>query len=134
MASCKAREVLYDSAEKLPPCVFLIIDGKVEILQGSGRSMPVPVGQAGPGQLVGEFTAIDGIRGRNVVRAMEPVQVLTIPENIFRSLVEQHPPLALNLLREMIGIIRTLNDRVARIADTHSEFERIRKDLFRFVV
>ena len=66
--------------------------------------------------------------------AVEATQVVAIPQVVFRAVVEQHPPVALNLLRDMIGIIRRLNDRIASLTGTHAEFERIRQDLFRFVV
>jgi CRP-like cAMP-binding protein len=132
-AHYQAGEILYDSAEKVPPCVFLIVEGRVEVLQGQTKTSLVPVGRAGAGQLVGEFTALDGVRGHNLVRAIEATQSVTIPQDVFRGLIEQHPPVALNLLRDMIGIIRKLNDRIASFTGTHAEFERIRQDLFRFV-
>jgi CRP-like cAMP-binding protein len=134
-STCRqAGEILYDFAEKAPPCVFLIVAGRVEVLQGQDEAAPVAVGGTAAGQLVGEFTALDGIRGRNLVRAVETTQVVTIPQAVFGTLVEQHPPVALNLLRDMIGIIRKLNGRLASLASTHGEVERIRMDLFRFVV
>ncbi len=129
-----AGEIIYNSAHKVPPCVFLIVEGRVEILQGQGKAAPVRVGHAGAGQLVGEFTALDGVQGHNLVRALEATQVVTIPQDVFRAVVTQHPPVALNLLRDMIGIIRKMNDRLALLAGTHVEVERIRRDLFRFVV
>ena len=48
--------------------MFLIVQGRVEVLQSQGKAAPAAVGRAKAGQLAGEFTALDGVRGRNLVR------------------------------------------------------------------
>jgi CRP-like cAMP-binding protein len=134
MTDRRAGNIVYDGDGEDIPCVFLLASGRVEVLHADGKSGFVPVGQIGPGGLVGEFGAMVDTRGRCTVRALEPTRLIVIPRDVFRSLVERHASVAVHLLRDMIGVIRSLNDRVASLRDAHTEFDRIRTQLFRFVV
>ncbi|WP_255476605.1 Crp/Fnr family transcriptional regulator [Geminicoccus flavidas] len=127
-------EAIVGPSDDTPPCVFLILKGQVEILQDDGPAGLVRVGQTSQGGLVGEFTAIDGVRGGCTVRAVSVTRCISIPRSVFRNLIEQHPIVALRLLHDMVSVIRRLNNRVASLQGAHAEFERIRRDLFRYMV
>ena len=57
-----------------------------------------------------------------------------LPRDAFLELLEAHPGLAVALLRDMIGVIRRLNARVASLKGAHGEFDRIQRELLRFVI
>jgi CRP/FNR family cyclic AMP-dependent transcriptional regulator len=116
-----------------PPCVFLIVEGMVEVLSGDDPANLVRVGRIEAGGLVGEFSAIDGRHGSCIVRTISSTTLIEIPPRVFRDLVERHPQVAVHLLRDMIKVIRSMNDRLASLKGAHSEFDRIRGELFRFV-
>jgi CRP-like cAMP-binding protein len=128
-----AGSLLDQGGEGDPPCVFLIVDGAVEVLSGDDPAHLVQVGRVEAGGLIGEFSAIAGSHGRCIVRTVVPTTLIEIPREAFRELVERSPQVALHLLRDMIKVIRSMNDRLASLKGAHSEFDRIRRELFRFV-
>ncbi len=66
----------------------LSIDGKEAVL-----SFP------GPGELVGELSAIDGTPRGATVTAVEPLETLALAGSAFRALLEAHPRLGLVMWR-----------------------------------
>ena len=94
----------------------------------------MPVGTVRPGDLAGESAAIVGRRDHCVLRARVETRLLVVPREAFLALIEAHPGVALALLRDMVGVVRALNGRVARLRGVHDEFDRIRCDLLRFVI
>jgi CRP/FNR family transcriptional regulator, cyclic AMP receptor protein len=79
----------------------------------------------GPGELLGELSAIDGQPRSGTVRAVDDVEALVIPGSAFRAFLEHKPRIALVLLRSVIARLRTadrqrvdyaVNDVVVRVA------------------
>ncbi|HEX2526866.1 MAG TPA: cyclic nucleotide-binding domain-containing protein [Geminicoccus sp.] len=128
-----AGDVLDDGSGAEVACVYLVVEGMAEVLIGDDKTKLVPVGRVEAGGLIGEFSAIAGAHGGCTVRTTVPTRLVVIPRQLFRSLVEQHPPVAVYLLQDMISVIRGMNDRLASLKDAHSEFDRIRSQLFRFI-
>lgn len=86
--------------------LFVIIDGEAEVTHG-GR----PLGELGPGDVVGELSLIDG-QGRSAsVRATTDIHVLEIASDEFRKLIDRHPKFVRNLLRALSQRIRDMDER-----------------------
>ena len=79
----------------------------------------------GPGELLGELSAVDGEPRSGTVRAVDDVEALVIPGSAFRAFLERRPRIALVLLRSVVARLRTadrqrvdyaVNDVVVRVA------------------
>jgi CRP/FNR family cyclic AMP-dependent transcriptional regulator len=79
----------------------------------------------GPGELLGELSAVDGRPRSATVRAVDEVEALVIPGSAFRAFLERRPRIALVLLRGVAERLRAadrqrvdyaVNDVVVRVA------------------
>ena len=129
-----AGALINDGTQDGSDSIFLIVEGDVEVLHRDRNGSMIPVGQVASGGLIGEFSVIDGQHGDSQVRALRPTTLIAIPKDLFRSLVDEYGSVANHLLKDMVSIIRSLNERVASLQGAHSEFDQIRRDLFRFLV
>jgi CRP/FNR family transcriptional regulator, cyclic AMP receptor protein len=104
--------------------VLVLISGHVKAaMLNDGRE--VILAFPGPGELLGELSAIDGQPRSGTVRAIDDVEALVIPGSAFRAFLEHRPRIALVLLRSVIARLRTadrqrvdyaVNDVVVRVA------------------
>ncbi len=83
-------------------CVIAIVRGRVKVSTATASGKEVLLAIRGPGDLLGELSAIDGIARSASVSALEPVEILVIPSGEFRAFLELSPRVAL-LLLEVIG-------------------------------
>ena len=79
----------------------------------------------GPGELLGELSAVDGLPRSGTVRAIDDVEALVIPGSAFRAALEHRPRIAFVLLCSVIARLRTadrqrvdyaVNDVCVRVA------------------
>ena len=104
--------------------VLVILAGHVKAaMLSDGRE--VILAFPGPGELLGELSAVDGQPRSGTVRAVDEVEALVIPGSAFRAVLEHRPRIAFVLLRSVIERLRTadrqrvdyaVNDVVVRVA------------------
>ena len=104
--------------------VVVLMSGHVKAAMVSdGRE--VILAFPGPGELLGELSAVDGEPRSGTVRAVDEVEALVIPGSAFRAFLEHRPRAALVLLRMVTGRLReadrqrvdyAINDVVVRVA------------------
>src|SRR5919206_410278 len=104
--------------------VLVIMSGHVKAaMLNDGRE--VILAFPGPGELLGELSAIDGEPRSGTVRAIDDVEALVVPGSAFRAFLERRPHIALVLLRSVVARLRTadrqrvdyaVNDVVVRVA------------------
>ena len=104
--------------------VVVLIDGHVKaVMMNDGRE--VILAFPGPGELLGELSAVDGEPRSGTVRAVDDVEALVIPGSAFRAFLERRPRVALVLLRSVAARLReadrqrvdyAINDVVVRVA------------------
>ena len=104
--------------------VLVLLSGHVKAaMLNDGRE--VILAFPGPGELLGELSAVDGEPRSGTVRAIDDVEALVIPGSAFRAYLERKPRIALVLLRSVIARLRTadrqrvdyaVNDVVVRVA------------------
>lgn len=105
--------------------VLVLVAGHVKAVQVTGEGREIILGFPGPGELLGELSAVDGLPRSGTVRALEAVEALAIPGSAFRALIERRPRIALVLLRAVIARLReadrqrvdhAVHDVVVRVA------------------
>lgn len=88
---------------------YLILSGRVEILR-DGSSL----GAYGPGDFFGEMSLLDHAPRSATIRALETTTCMMLSSWDFRSLLEQHPGIAIKLLEILSRRLRVANERLGR--------------------
>jgi len=83
---------------------YLILEGSVEVK--SGETL---LSKLGRGQFFGEMSLIDDEPRSADVIAAEPSRCLVLTPWAFKSLVSDHPKIALKMLRELVRRLRDTN-------------------------
>jgi CRP/FNR family transcriptional regulator, cyclic AMP receptor protein len=104
--------------------IVVLRDGHVKAtMLNDGRE--VILAFPGPGELLGELSAVDGRPRSATVRAVDEVEALVIPGSAFRAYLERRPRIALVLLCAVADRLResdrqrvdyAVNDVVVRVA------------------
>jgi CRP-like cAMP-binding protein len=119
----KRGDVLFHQGDDAG-AVLVILAGHVKAaMLSDGRE--VILAFPGPGELLGELSAVDGQPRSGTVRAVDDVEALVIPGSAFRAVLEHCPRIAFVLLRSVIERLRTadrqrvdyaVNDVCVRVA------------------
>lgn len=91
--------------------VVLVLSGRLKVSSFSEGGRETVLGLRGPGDLLGEFAAIDGEPHLATVTVVEPTEVLAVPADRFLTALEANPSLVLALLRSVIGRLRDADRR-----------------------
>jgi CRP-like cAMP-binding protein len=84
---------------------------KVSVQTLPGRELLLAV--KGPGELLGEMSALDGRPRSATATAMEEVTALVMPASVFQEFLKAHPRIALRLLRALASELRDANELIA---------------------
>ncbi len=84
---------------QLPDRVVVLLTGRVKLTCTTADGREVVLAVRGPGDLLGELSAIDRAPRSATAIALEPVEALSVAADDFVALIERHPQLALRLLR-----------------------------------
>jgi CRP/FNR family cyclic AMP-dependent transcriptional regulator len=108
--------------------VVVLLAGRVKVgtVGGAGREAIVAV--RGPGDLLGELSAIDGGPRSATVTTLEPVEALMIAGSAFAALLERRPRIALVILRIVAGRLRYADSQQSQFA-THDVVGRVAQRL-----
>jgi len=110
--------------------VFFIILGEVRVTIYSLAGKVVSFRELGPGEVFGEYPAIDRGPRSASVEARTPCLVATLPGCAFRELIESEPVVALAMLPQLVTKIRALTARVYEFS-TLAVSNRIQAELLR---
>jgi CRP/FNR family transcriptional regulator, cyclic AMP receptor protein len=91
--------------------VVVLLSGRAKVSTLTGEGKEVVLAFRGPGDLLGELSAIDDQPRSASVEAIEPVEALAIAAGDFRSFLTAHPEVSLLLLRMLSRRLRAA-DRV----------------------
>jgi CRP/FNR family transcriptional regulator, cyclic AMP receptor protein len=90
--------------------VVLVIEGALRVFATSEGGREVLVTVAGPGEILGEMSALDGRPHSASVNTIERADVVLVPAKDFRSKMDEHAELAvavaLRLTRELRRVLR----------------------------
>jgi CRP-like cAMP-binding protein len=114
---------LFHQGDDAGPVVVLLTGrAKVASLSSAGREVIVAV--RGPGDLLGELSAIDGEPRSATVTTLEPVDALLVPGSAFATFLERCPRVALVMLRMVAERLRYADAQQADFA-THDVVGRV---------
>ncbi len=122
----KARDELFHKGQ-LGHEVYVVRRGRLRLGAVSPRGQEFVFGIAGPGDLVGELSALSGGRRTATATALEDCELVVLDGGELTALVRGHPDSAFRLLEVLAGRIRALGERLedqafldvkARIAKT----------------
>ena len=88
--------------------VLFVVDGRLKVLTTTPDGRELVLGLRGPGELVGELTAIaqDGRSRYATVVALDDLEVRVISGEEFRDFLLRHPSSAIGLLKMLIERLR----------------------------
>jgi len=92
--------------------IYFILHGKVRATIYSLSGREVTFRDAGVGEIIGELSAIDGGPRTAYVVALAETDVASMTGDAFLRLLDTHPAVANAMLRHLVGIVRSLSDRV----------------------
>lgn len=78
--------------------VFVVLEGRVRVVHQGGLSATLTVAELGPGDVVGEVSALVDANHENTVLAQTDVQVLEILRGDVRHAMDQHDALSVAIL------------------------------------
>ncbi len=112
--------------------VYFIVSGKLRATIFALSGKEVAFRDLGPGESVGDLSAIDGQRRSATVVAVEESTVLSMPAAAFWAVLENHPSTNRILLRDLTSLVRSLSERVVEYS-TLGVKNRIHAELLRLV-
>src|SRR3954451_8233114 len=86
--------------------VVVLLKGRVKVSTLSDEGREIVLAFRGPGDLLGELSAIDGQPRSASVAAIEPVEALAVTAIDFRAFLSEHPEVALFLLETVSRRLR----------------------------
>ncbi len=98
--------------------MYVILDGRVEILLDDGREEPFQLTVLEKGNVFGETSMFDGSPRLATARALGDVQVLSVDKKGFLKYLGEDPPTSLNILLKMAERIRTLIQEIVHLRKT----------------
>jgi CRP/FNR family cyclic AMP-dependent transcriptional regulator len=128
----KGQEIIARSEELTD--VFILVSGMARVLVFSAHGKAVGFRRVNPGDLFGEFAAIDGDRRSASVEAVTNCSVLCISSTFFNELMADDPAFMSAVLAHLVGMLRALTARIVEFSTLavknriHSELLRMARD------
>lgn len=96
--------------------VMVIQAGHVKVASIGRDGREVVLGVDGPGELLGELSAIDATPRSATITTLDAVEMLSVPGEAFRALLERRPRIALVLLRGVASRLRAADRQLLEYA------------------
>lgn len=110
--------------------VFILLSGQARVTFYSAGGRAVAFRRIDPGDVVGEFAAIDGQGRSATVEAVRPAMVLSFGAPLFWELIETDPGFASSMMRHLVTLLRSLTARIVEFS-TLGVRDRIHCELLR---
>lgn len=92
---------------------FVIIQGKVEVIQGAGTKKATELNVLGPGQGFGEMALLDGAPRAATIRTLEDTTCLVLSRWDFVAELQTNPHMAVAMLPVLSKRLREVEARLA---------------------
>jgi CRP/FNR family transcriptional regulator, cyclic AMP receptor protein len=112
--------------------VFFILDGMVRINSLSSAGREVVFTDAGPGNVFGEFAAVDGLPRSATVFALTDCVLARMSAAAFADLLRENGAVSFRLVELLVAKIRRMTERVFEVSALAVR-ERVRRELLRLV-
>lgn len=110
--------------------VYILVGGLARVLVFSANGKAVGFRRINPGDLFGEFSAIDGDGRSASVEAVTNCAVLSMSPSFFQELMENDPAFMSAVLNHLVGLLRALTSRIVEFS-TLAVKNRIHSELLR---
>jgi CRP-like cAMP-binding protein len=110
----RGRTILHEG--QVPDRVLLLRSGHVRVGRVTQAGREVVLAYRGPGELVGDQSAIDGEPRSATIVAIEPVEAIALTQEAFRGFLAAHPDAALALMRMLTRRLREADAQRAEFA------------------
>jgi CRP/FNR family cyclic AMP-dependent transcriptional regulator len=91
--------------------VFIITDGRVKIVSHTDEGRGIVLGLRGPGDLVGDMSALDGGPRLASARALTEVAAQAIGTELMLSFLDSHPQASMALVRMLVARQRDADEK-----------------------
>lgn len=92
--------------------LFVIINGKVKVVRGSGDGREVILTILNEADFFGEMAILDGQSRSATVISLEDSELFIIQRNDFLNLLTKHPEVSISLLQELTGRLRAADMKI----------------------
>ena len=98
--------------------LYLVLSGQLQfsVAAPDGRPSRV-IGEAGPGEYVGEFSLLDGKPRSATVRANKATEITFLSDKAFEVLLKLRPTVARGVHKKLADIVRRRTGRVISLAN-----------------
>ena len=110
--------------------VYFLVSGSVQIVNFSLSGRPVAYAGLKEGDYFGEMAAIDNAPRSATVVADQKSEIASLTQSRFLALMEEHPQVALAVMRKLATIVRSCDERIMDLA-TLGAMQRVILDLCR---
>lgn len=110
--------------------VYLILSGKVRVVNYSMSGREITLEEIGQGGCVGHLAAIDGQPRSAFVISVGVTEVAVLSPSSFETVIKNHPSVAWCVIRELARIVRTSTRRIIDVS-TLGANERVVAELLR---
>jgi CRP/FNR family cyclic AMP-dependent transcriptional regulator len=110
--------------------VFILLSGLARVIIISASGKAVNFRRIDPGDIFGEFSAIDGKKRSASVEVMEPCTALCMSSAFFRELMERDPAFMNAVLNHLVSLLRDLTSRIVEFS-TLAVANRIQSEILR---
>jgi CRP/FNR family cyclic AMP-dependent transcriptional regulator len=109
------KNVVVVSEGDLTDTLYVVLSGRVKAFVADETGREVVVNTIGAGDFFGELVLDGGPRAASIM-TLEPCRMFVIPQADVEHMLEQSPRFARELMRKLIGKVRSLTGRVADLA------------------
>jgi CRP/FNR family cyclic AMP-dependent transcriptional regulator len=110
-----AKSVVVVSEGDRSDSLYVVLSGRVKAFVSDETGREAVVNTIGVGDFFGELVLDGGPRAASIM-TLEPCRLFVIPQLDVERLLASHPAFARELLRKLIGKVRSLTGRVADLA------------------
>jgi len=103
------------SEEESGNSMFFIVEGKVKVLR-SDDYKEIIISLLGPGEFFGEMAILDGMGRSATVSAVEDSELFILQRNEFLYLLNSHPEVSINLLKELSIRLRNATNKIKALS------------------
>ena len=100
--------------------LYIILSGKVKVEKADQHGKQVELASNGPGDIMGEFSVLDGAKRTATVTAVETTNCLVLASWEFNSFLKTHPEVALDILPIILKRFRETNDALIGVTSARN--------------
>lgn len=111
--------------------LYIILSGRVKVVLQGEEGGEVMLTSLGKGEFFGEMAVVDGLPRSASVIALEPTELLIVTREVFLTLIQRNPELALVFMRELSRRLRLADAKIESLAlmDVYGRVARVLREL-----